>query len=239
MPVRVWMIDTLHDISAQTAFKHIPSDLISGLLSQFAKGFRMVETTMFLAIHNKANDLFDLIVVQTDDQGQRHEVRKLLENLPQDEVLFNMRLNEMRIVYDPQWRGKREPPLEFQATSYEGMLKSLELHKRKEQFVNAIARPNNVPLKRSAFGLVVEGVGPADMVSGDPSQIEGLKAKDGAVQLPVVSESKTESVELTRQGKIPARKRAALVKKYGETNIADLEARIAQKLQKQLEKETN
>lgn len=232
VPVRVWLMDTVHEVGmlGDDNFRFVPTGLIETLLRQFGKEPRIVETVMFVVAHNKTNNTYDGVAMLTDDsKKERYEVRKLLEGLDKDDVHFNMRLNEIRMTYDPSWRGKRQNATEFTATTYEEMLSALEEKGRKAQFLNIVENQNTK--HRSAFDVFEDGIGSVDMIRAErhPSHPSAISTAP-PVKLPVQSQDKTERVELTKNGKIPARKRAALVKKYGETNIADLEARIATRL---------
>lgn len=221
LPVRVWMMRTLHDPFGKTKALEkagVPRNLIEKVLEGVGFGEKRttLETHCYIVAHHVEADHYHTYV------GHMHRITKdkvrsaysnfIQEEDDRDDALRNAKLNELHLRFRPDWKGQREDPIFVEANSIDELMEELEKVGYKEDFLALF--PNTVT-NDSPFPITAVSNGEAKKGKGVPSTVltvgNGPKGK------------------LTKEGKIHASRRKLLVERFGEKNIAELEARIKNK----------
>lgn len=197
VPIHVWVMNTQHGIDAdevRSDLSFVPRAILEKMLSYVTKEDRQ-EAHIFVVAHDKETGDYKAYLGHVWGSKEKDKGENAFSNLQSvgdigEDMIQNIKLNELHMQYRPDWHGKREEPVTRDTNSIEEVMDFLEETKTKDLFMRVF------PLTDTTDSPVTALV---------PSPITKKEAKPP---------------------KMTKAKREALVKRFGEDKIKELETRM-------------
>lgn len=136
-------MDTVHDMDKEIEdFKKSSSFIPPHLIDEALKDVRkkpFIETVMY-AVVNREDGNKDVIALMTNnrDQNPRNQIKVLMDDADNDDAYVSVKMNELRLLHDPDWKGNKQEPLLIEENNYDDFLHSLEQAGKGEQVRNLL-----------------------------------------------------------------------------------------------------